>query len=94
MLESAIQRGIIKYLKAEGWFTTKLISTSTAGIPDILAIRKGRTVFFEVKQPGKNVIKDGLQEYRIRELISHGVEAYVVHSITETKAYLNQTLSL
>lgn len=85
MLESVIQSNIIKYLKSNGWFTTKLIATSTAGIPDVLAIKDGRTVFFEVKQPGKKVKDGGLQEYRIKELIKHGVEAYEVHSVNEVK---------
>jgi HJR/Mrr/RecB family endonuclease len=65
MLESAVQKKIITYLKKENWFVTKIISCSTNGIPDLMAIKNGQTIFIEVKQKGKKVKKGGLQEYRI-----------------------------
>ena len=64
--ERQIQDKIIKKLKSEGFFVTKLISTSTNGIADILAIKNGIAKFVEVKR------KDGklseIQKYRIEEL--------------------------
>lgn len=85
MLESSIQTAIRKHLKKEGWMVIKLISTSQNGIPDLMCIKAGRVIFFEVKQPGKKVIPGGLQEYMINELRKQGVEAYEVHSVTEVK---------
>lgn len=91
MLESKIQSSIRNYLKKEGWLVVKLISTSQNGIPDLMCIKDGRVVFFEVKQPGKKVILGGLQEYMIAELIRKGVEAYEVHSVNEVKEiFLNK----
>lgn len=91
MLESKIQKSIIDYLKKEGWFTLKIISANRNGIPDLMCIKDGRVVFFEVKQPGKKVIPGGLQEYMINELIKQGVEAYEVHSVNEVKEiFLNK----
>ncbi len=83
VLESTIQARIIKWLKSEGYFVTKLIQTSTNGIPDLIAIRDGKTVFIEVKRPGRNA--EPLQLYRIEELVSKGVAAFVAHSVEEIK---------
>ena len=89
MLESNIQTAIKNYLKKEGWFVTKIISCSTNGLPDLLVIKEGRVIFFEVKQPGKKVIPGGLQEYMIKELKNKGVEAYEVHSVSEVINKIN-----
>ena len=84
ILESTIQTKIIKWLKSEGYFVTKLMGTSTNGIPDVLAIKDGRTLFVEVKRPGREA--DPLQAYRIQELNDYGVLAFVSHSVEETKS--------
>ena len=90
MQESSIQSSIRKYLKKEGWFVTKLILTSTAGIPDLLAIKDGRHVFIEVKSDRYNKAEEGLsplQIARIAELRSYGAEIIIaksVHEITKT----------
>jgi len=84
ILESTIQSKIIKWLKLEGYFVTKLMGTSTNGIPDVLAIKDGRTLFVEVKRPGR--VADPLQLYRIQELNDYGVLAFVSHSVEETKS--------
>ena len=82
-LESIIQRKIIAYLEVEGWFVVKLIQTNKNGIPDLLCIRKGISMFIEVKRPPARARP--LQVYRIKELINHGVVAIVAHSVEEIK---------
>ena len=47
--EGKIQEKITKHLKKEGWFVTKLMQTSTNGIPDVLAVKMNQTLFIEVK---------------------------------------------
>ena len=86
ILESTIQTKIIKWLKSEGYFVTKLMGTSTNGIPDVLAIKDGRTLFVEVKRPGREA--DPIQAYRIKELNDYGVLAFVAHSVEEVKIRL------
>jgi hypothetical protein len=44
------------------------------GIPDLLLLREGRTVFIEVKHPGNH--STPLQEYIQEKLRSRGVEVY------------------
>ena len=87
MLESKIQKKIINHLKKEGWFVTKLISTSTSGIPDLMAIKNGRTIFIEVKNEIGKLSK--IQEYRIKEMQEHGAEVIVARSKEEIKTYLD-----
>lgn len=81
MLESKISRNIVDKLKASGWFVTKLQTTSTPGIPDLLCIRSGRVVFIEVKQD-KGIVSP-LQEFRIEDLRKQGMEVRVVRDLNE-----------
>lgn len=75
MLESKIQAKIKKKLEADGYFVTKLTVTSTPGIPDLLAIKDGKVLFIEVKQP-KGPISP-LQLHRHEELRSFGCEVKI-----------------
>ena len=89
ILESSIQSKIIKWLKSDGYFVTKLMGTSTNGIPDVLAIKNGKTIFVEVKRPGRKA--EPLQEYRMKELNMKGALAFVAHSVEETKIKIYKT---
>ena len=75
MLESKIQSKIVKKLTEDGWFVIKLIRTSVAGVPDLMCLREGKTMFVEVKQP-KGVLSE-IQHYRIAELRSKGFEVFI-----------------
>ena len=85
MIESQIQAKITQKLKNNGWFVTKLIQTSTNGIPDLMAIKEGRVIFLEIKQPGKKA--SPLQDHQIEGLNRCGVEAKVVSSVEEIEIY-------
>ena len=80
-MESKLQAQITKRLKDNGWFVTKLIQTSTNGIPDLMGIRKGVVIFLEVKKEGKTA--DPLQEHRIERLNQMGVFARVVDKLED-----------
>lgn len=81
MREALIQSQIKKYLEANGWLVIKLIQTTMNGIPDLMALKDGRTVFIEVKQPGKK--PTDLQQYRIEKLHKQGFEAFTATSVRE-----------
>jgi Holliday junction resolvase len=81
MKESLLQSKIIKKLKSNGYFVTKLIQTSTNGIPDILAIKDGKSIFIEVKTLNKKPSK--LQGYRIKQLESFGAKVFLIDNITQ-----------
>lgn len=84
--ESSVQTSIKKYLKDNGWFVTKLISTSTAGIPDLMAIRNGQTIFVEVKRKGGKT--SAIQDYRINELRQYGVKVFISDSLEDFKSLI------
>ena len=71
MLEKNIQTKIKKKLELEGWFVIKLITTSCNGIPDLLCLKNGETMFIEVKRP--NGVLSELQKFRINELRSRNI---------------------
>lgn len=75
MLEQKIQSKIIKKLELNGWYVVKLIKTSKNGIMDLIALKNGKTIFIEVKQP--NGVLSEIQKYRIKELTSQGFECKV-----------------
>ena len=78
MTEQQIQSRLIKELEAKGYYVIKLVKTNKNGIPDLIAIPKNSDVeFIEVKRRNGKV--SPLQEYRIKELIKHGVKAIVYY---------------
>jgi hypothetical protein len=75
MLESKRQTKIRNALIKDGYFVTKLTVTSTPGIPDLLAIKDGKALFIEVKQPGNDPTE--LQLFMHDKLRSFGCEVKV-----------------
>ena len=72
ILESKRQAKIIAKLTQEGWLCVKLIKTSVNGIPDIMALKGGKTMFIEVKQPDGKLSE--LQNVRIGQLLALGFD--------------------
>jgi Holliday junction resolvase len=74
-MESKIQTKIKKKLEAEGYLVVKLIKTSMNGIPDLMALKNGKTIFIEVKTD-KGVISP-LQLERKIQLELQGFECKI-----------------
>ncbi len=87
-LEKDIQRDIAQAMTKSGSLVIKLIQTNWNCIPDLMCIRKGVTIFLEVKRPGREV--EPLQDYRINTLNSIGVHARRVDSLEDISIYLNK----
>jgi len=75
ILEQAIQKKIINQLQKEGWLCIKLIKTNWNGIPDLLCLKNGITMFVEVKRE-KGKLSE-LQKVRIKDLKEKGFEVKV-----------------
>ena len=75
ILESKRQAKIIAKLTQEGWLCVKLITTSCNGIPDLLCLKNGETMFIEVKQPDGKLSE--LQKIRIEQLKEKGFNVKV-----------------
>lgn len=76
MLESQIQRNIIRRYEAQGYLVVKLSITNKPGFPDLMCLKDGKAVFIEVKRPGEK--PRPLQRYRLEELTELGFEASVM----------------
>ena len=91
--EGKIQKKITDHLKKDGWFVTKLMQTSTNGIPDVLAVRENQTLWIEVKTPTGRLSE--IQKYRISELDQKfGQYVYVSYSYAEFSDQYEQYLKI
>lgn len=91
--EGKIQKKITDRLKKDGWFVTKLMQTSTNGIPDVLAVRQNETLWVEVKTPTGRLSE--IQKYRISELDQKfGQHVYVSYSYAEFNEQYEQYLKI
>jgi len=69
---------MIKELESMGYYVIKLVKTNKNGIPDLIAIpQQSDVLFIEVKKSKGKLSK--LQEYRIKELKSHGIKIEVYY---------------
>ena len=66
MTEQQIQTKIKKKLEDNGWLVVKLIKTNKNGIPDLMCLKDGVTMFIEVKRPNGKLSE--LQKIRIKQL--------------------------
>jgi len=77
MEEQKLQRKIIDFFEKNGFLPIKIIKANINGLPDIILLKNGRSVFIEVKKDTKTKARP-LQEYRLSQLRSMGFDAYVV----------------
>lgn len=85
--ESNAQTSGRELLEKRGWLVIKLSVVSKPGFPDHIALKNGRTVFIEWKNPGKKdgkgrtkVKDEGLQNYWHGKLRKAGFEVIVAHT--------------
>jgi len=77
-MESKIQANIKARFERAGWMVVKLIQTNCNGIPDLMCLKNGQTVFVEVKQPGRQ--PTDLQRFRHTQLIQSGFQVFTLTS--------------
>ena len=77
-MESKIQTKIKARFENAGWIVVKLIQTNCNGIPDLMCLKGGKTVFIEVKQPGKKPTE--LQQFRHDQLTQNGFQVFILSS--------------
>jgi Holliday junction resolvase len=80
-MESKIQAKIKARFEQAGWIVVKLIQTNCNGIPDLMCLKGGKTVFVEVKQPGKKPTE--LQQFRHNQLTQNGFQVFILSSEKE-----------
>lgn len=90
--ESIRERSLVnsfqKYLKEIGAYTIKTSDKFTSGIPDLIIIYKGRTIFVEVKTY-KGIVSP-IQTYTISQILNHGGESYIIRDLESLKKILDK----
>ncbi len=76
LLESEIQRKIIKRFQEQGYMVVKIIQCTANGFPDLMLLKDGKARFIEVKRPGEQ--PRPLQVYRIQQLRQLGFQVEVL----------------
>jgi len=76
MTEKQLQTKLIKILEKNGWYVIKFNDRYRAGIPDMIAIKCGRTVWIELKSDTGKL--SGPQERTLADLAGHGAEVFII----------------
>jgi hypothetical protein len=82
-LESDLQSDIIDFAHVRGWFCEKIESRSGRAIMDLVGIRRGRTVWVEVKRDGEEPRPQ--QAKRARDMKAQGAEVYCVDNMEDAR---------
>ncbi len=90
MLEKTVQQKILDFLKKKypTAVVLKLSEETNVGIPDILFICMGKTIFIEVKRPSGGR-RGEIQKYWVRKLKKNGVQAFFARSVSDVKKSLH-----
>lgn len=83
--ETPIRKGIRDYLMVHGWKVARILQSmgSEKGIPDLVAIRDGVTVWLEVKKPGGK-LSDYQQAWR-DDCLAHGGKWMLAMSVEDVE---------
>lgn len=88
--EAQIKKEIKDHLEALNWLVVFLVISNKDGFHDIIAAGpNARTIWMEVKRPGKSRSK--LQDFRHAQLRNKGHESIVVESLDQVKEYLQKS---
>lgn len=68
------QTEVKKEMEKKGYLVLNLIKLSVAGLPDLLCLKEGESIFIECKE--QNDTLKPLQKYKIDKLIENGFKAY------------------
>jgi len=90
MSEKAFVRRLVARLRKAGFFVQRIEDAVSAGIPDIYAVRDGRSVWIEAKYLPRLPVRQttpvrlGLREAQviwIEDAVAHGAEVYIAAMI-------------
>lgn len=85
--ESKLERDIVQYAKAAGWWSSKYVAPGLRGVPDRLFIRNGLVLFAEIKAPGE--IPTPQQIKRHRDMRAAGAIVRVWDNYDDAKSDLD-----
>ena len=89
MTEQAIQKKIIKWLEAQGYYVVKVISANKSGVPDIIACVEGKFVGIEVKRPTTKNNVSALQRKHLDMIEESGGYSTVAWELEQVIDFIN-----
>jgi Holliday junction resolvase len=93
LLESIIERRLVKEVKKRGGLAMKFVSPGLDGVPDrLILFPGGRLAFIEVKAPGKKMRP--LQVKRANQLMALGFKIYCIDNTEMIGGILDEIQSL
>lgn len=72
----SFQQELIKEYESKGYTVLKTIRLNKSGYPDLMCMKKGKTIWIESKEPNDTL--KPLQKLRIDQLRKDGFEAYAI----------------
>lgn len=89
MLESAIERKLVRAARKRGGLALKFVSPGMDGVPDrIVLLPHGKLAFVELKAPGKTMRP--LQVRRKEQLEALGFSVYCVDGVEQIGGILDE----
>ena len=85
-LESDLQADILDFMHIRGWFAQKVEFKGRTGGMDVVGVRKGRTVWVEVKRENEELRLK--QEKVAREMRAKGAEVYMIDNMQDARRLL------
>ncbi|TLG71389.1 VRR-NUC domain-containing protein [Culicoidibacter larvae] len=88
MLESQIEKYLMKQVRNIGGLCYKWVSPGNNGVPDRIVLYKGKVWFVEVKRPTGKTRK--LQDYVINQINQQGCCALVLNTKTKIDYFIEK----
>jgi hypothetical protein len=91
MLESDIEKRLVREIRKIGGMAYKFVSPGNTGVPDRIVILPGVITFVELKTETGRLSTNQIRQ--IGKLRNLGVEVKVIHGIKELEEFLNEIRS-
>lgn len=92
MVESDIERWMLRQVRARGGLFYKFTSPGNDGVPDRILVFRGKVIFVELKQEHGKLSR--IQEIQISRLMEQGADVRVVYGRTQAEALVEEVMPI
>ncbi len=92
MSEAEVLIQVRAYLEATGWLVMRIHQSlgSKPGLPDLICLKDGKTIYIECKSQRSRAKLSGAQEIMRQEIQAHGGVYIVAKEIEDIEAVINE----